>query len=169
MRVQWSSEAAQEIILRMRSAERGLNESLRRAQIAREALEDANADKENKALNALALRLAVSMSRLQQTTEAMQDLIDSVKRADDGFQDAEDRIGQILSRIEEGKKASDGDSGREQKSDLAQFIRRMDTPVRPTFTVPSPLIMDTLRMGEFRFVDSWLGDLVSDPDIFSKL
>ena len=165
MRLQWSSEAAQEIMNRMRSAERGLEESLQRAQVAREALDAANADQEDRALKALALRLSISVSRLRQTTEALENLIDSVKRADSGFQNAETSISTMINRIGEARAA-----GRSEASAAAAgTVPAARAASGSGWTVPRPLITDALRIGENLFVDGWLNELTSDPDIFSKL
>lgn len=89
MKIRWSSESAQEMLSRLGRADQGLADCLRLATLVNAALEAANPDGENKALNQASTLFADCMRKLQRLGNDLEMFESAVQRADGRFEDAE--------------------------------------------------------------------------------
>lgn len=89
MLIQWNSSAAQEALSRLRRTERGLEDCLSRSQTVRSALQEANPDGENQTLKKALDRFESCEKKLRQLLDDVERYETGVRRANSGFDDAE--------------------------------------------------------------------------------
>ena len=91
MRVQWNSNAVEQLRKRLWDAREGLEMCERQARGVRLCLEDANPDGENRTLRASLARFEECCARLRLLTERVDAYDSALLRADDTFEQAEAR------------------------------------------------------------------------------
>lgn len=99
MIIQWNSNAAQDALVRIRKAERGLQECLTQSKKARTALEAANPDGEVKALKKALERFDMCQRRLNRLLEDIEDYETGVRRADTRFDEAERSVAHTVEAL----------------------------------------------------------------------
>lgn len=111
MVIQWNSDAAQEALSHLRRAEQGLQNCLQQAQNVRAALREANKDGENKQLNKVSETFDEYEKRLRLLLEDVDAYETGVRRADTGFNEAEQRLTRLVKDL---GGATDGAGGSAQ-------------------------------------------------------
>ena len=104
MRIQWSSNAAQETMDRLRRADHGLEDCLQMAASVRLALAEADPDSENKALQTLSARFEDCVLRMKALRDSVNAYENAVRRTDESFRETEAGIlrrGEALGKTDE--------------------------------------------------------------------
>lgn len=96
MRIQWSSEAAQEMLDRLKRAEQGLEDCRSHSAQVYRALDEANPDGGNKALVKARSQFDAHVQRLRRLTESLEDFISAIRRTDAMFEEAEKENGRLI-------------------------------------------------------------------------
>lgn len=148
MKIQWNSDAAQEVLERLRRADRGLEDGLRQAKAVRAALADANAEGDDRALTALAERFAGCARGLEALAQELAEFRGAVLRADAEFEEAERTISRTAGNLE---------------SRLAPPLEGEGAAVRWANWEPEAFaVMPEMRVRAMR-VPQWLEQIVSAP------
>lgn len=101
MRIQWNSDAAQDVLERLRGAQQGLEDDKRQAEIVRGTLEEADPKGDNKALRALSERFETCTRRLDTLAQEIDSFRSALERADAAFADAERSNQTLVGKLEQ--------------------------------------------------------------------
>lgn len=162
MRIIWSSDAAQDLIRRMREAEQNMGDCLRQAGESRCALDDANPGAESRTLNEITKDFEQTIRHMENTARELSELIRKTEKAKARFEDAENEISSMITNIRTGASATGS------QAPSAAAVRDDRIPVID-WAVPKPLILPTMRTGNRVPAPLWLENLLNDPEIFRNL
>ena len=105
MRIQWSSGAAQEMLIRLEQAEQGLNSCLRQTALVKSALDEANVDGDDQALRKMKERFDGCTQRLKSFENVLDDFMSALRKADELFEDAESDLVHMGEELSESKES----------------------------------------------------------------
>jgi len=105
MRIQWSSEEAQEMLRNLEMAASALGDCVGQAGLVRSAFSDANADGSDDALRSAGKRFEACAQRLRKLSESLDAYIAALHKADELFNEVEDSNNRLISETENGKSA----------------------------------------------------------------
>ena len=111
MRIQWSSGAAQEMLIRLERADQGLADCVRQSALVRSALDEANADGEDQALRKAKERFEACAQEIRAFAEALDDFRSAVRRADERFEDAEAGVIRMAANLSQASAAPGRENG----------------------------------------------------------
>ena len=101
MRIQWSSRAAQEMLIHLEKADQGLADCIRQAALAGEALDEANVDGENQALKKAQELFEDDVHELRALAESLGSFINALRKADRMFSETEESIARMAAGMGE--------------------------------------------------------------------
>lgn len=145
MHIRWDEESWESIMQQLRHAQLGLKDVLDAATADRNALEEMNPDREDKALCRISDRYYRVYNRMQRSEQELDNLIRAMKRAEYCFIDAEDDIKKDLNNL------SKGNGSKNKRADETGFAANSDW--RP----PQVVLFETLYSGNTGvIVPDWL-------------
>lgn len=100
MKIQWNSEAAQDVLKRLKQSEDGLEEGMQRARHVRVLLDKANDEGDEKVLTRLSEAFEESVRRLQALLQELEEFRNAVRHCDAEFEEAENSINVLLRNLE---------------------------------------------------------------------
>lgn len=105
MRIQWSSNAAQEMLGHLSQVNRGMEDCLRQSAVVYAAITEANPDGANRALKAASERYGLLLNKMRAFGEALEDFQSAVRRADGMFEDAEMELRRLMGGLDDSQDA----------------------------------------------------------------
>ena len=101
MKIQWNSDAAQEVLEHLKKADRGLEDCAQQEKRARSELAEASAEGDNQALARITERFEACSAKLKALAAALEDYESAVRRAEQEFESAERDIGRMADNMRE--------------------------------------------------------------------
>jgi chromosome segregation ATPase len=149
MRIQWSSDAAQEMLTRLEQADQRLQDNLQQAERVTMALEEANQEGDDAALKKALERFGALQARIRRLHQAVDDYKTGLRRTDQTFEDAESSLVRLAEDVGLSSGASESFSG----SAAAGFL----------WNTARAEIMPEMRVGTAGVPD-WLEQAVSQAN-----
>lgn len=101
MKIQWNSDAAQEVLEHLRKADQGLEDCVQQEKRAQSELAEANADGDDQALTRITERFETCRAKLRALAAALENYESAVRRAEQEFESAERDIGRMADNLHE--------------------------------------------------------------------
>ncbi|MBQ4089713.1 MAG: hypothetical protein IJC56_07520 [Clostridia bacterium] len=163
MRIQWNSDAAESIIRQLADAESELSACRGDADRVRNALTDANPDRDDRRLNTITERFEAAMARLERIRDELNETMRDARRANESFLEAENRNLRLVARLEEGHEADEG-----ARPTIIRTPAPATVPTEP-WQVHIPKVMPANYAGWTVEIPGWLNELLGDYRIEDRI